>query len=268
MPAMSASSPTEAVAMAEQRRLLIPPDRLRVSQGALPLTEAERHYLERVLRLRPGDGFTVIDGVGGLRQARLQAGGLADLGPSQEPAPVPRPQLGLLASLVRRDFDVLLRMATELGVDRLVPLQADRSPPASPAGRSSRWESLLREASEQCERLWLPQLADVSTARSALAAAAAPNERRWICLTRRVGIPSLLDELLQVDPAADGAWLIACGPEGGWTPEEETGALAAGWQPVALGPTILRSSTAAVAALTLVSQFRFSGCPAGRRQGP
>ena len=254
--------------MAEQRRLLIPSDRLGASPAALSLTEAERHYLERVLRLRAGDGFTVIDGVGGLRQAWLQTGGLADLGPSQDPAPLPRPQLGLLAALVRRDFDVLLRMATELAVDRLVPLQADRSPPSPLLGRNPRWESLLREACEQCERLWLPQLGDVSTARSALAAAAGPNERRWLCLTRRVGIPPLLDELQRADADTDDAWLIACGPEGGWTPEEEELALAAGWQPVTLGPSILRSSTAAVAALTLLSQFRFSGCPAGRRQDP
>jgi 16S rRNA (uracil1498-N3)-methyltransferase len=268
MPAMSASLPIDGLAMAEQRRLLISPDRLVASGGGLLLTAAERHYLERVLRLRAGDGFTVIDGVGGLCEARLQAAGLAHLGPSQPSAPLPGPRLCLLAALVRRDFDLLLRMATELGVDRLVPLQADRSPPAPPAGRGPRWESVVREACEQCERLWLPQLAAVTSARSALAAAAAPQERRWLCVTRRMGIPSLLDELGQADPTGDAAWLIACGPEGGWSGEEESQALAAGWTPVSLGPTILRSSTAAVAALTLLSQFRVSAPPAGRRQDP
>lgn len=252
--------------MAEQRRLLIPSVRLGARGGDLVLTDAERHYLERVLRLRCGDGFTVIDGVGGLWEARLQTAGLAELGPPQPPIPAPRPQLGLLAALVRRDFDVLLRMATELGVDRLVPLQADRSPPATPADRAPRWGSLLREACEQCERLWLPQLEPVTPARSALGVAAGPQERRWLCLTRREGIPLLLDELRLADPVADGAWLVACGPEGGWSPDEEALALAAGWQPVGLGPTILRSSTAAVAALTLLSQFRVSDRPAGRRQ--
>lgn len=256
--------------MAEQRRLLIPPDRLRASGGALVLTEAERHYLERVLRLRAGEGFTVIDGAGGLCEATLRPGGRADLEPSQPPAPLPMPQLGLLAALVRRDFDVLLRMATELGVDHLVPLQADRSPPVTSSGRAPRWGSLLREASEQCERLWLPRLGDVTPARTALAAVAGPQERRWLCLTRREGIPPLLDELQGADASGDAAWLIACGPEGGWSPQEESLALAAGWQPVSLGPTILRSSTAAVAALTLLSQFRVSDRPrpAGTRPGP
>ncbi|MCF8131641.1 MAG: 16S rRNA (uracil(1498)-N(3))-methyltransferase [Synechococcus sp. Tobar2m-G35] len=254
--------------MAEQRRLLIPPDRLPAHDAALLLTEAERHYLERVLRLRPGDGFTVVDGVGGLRSAWLQTSGRADLGPPLPPAARPRPQLGVLAALVRRDFDVLLRMATELGVDQLLPLQADRSPPAAASGRGSRWESLLREASEQCERLWLPQLGEVMPARSAFTASTGANERRWLCLSRNAGIPSLLDQLLLADPLADAGWWVACGPEGGWTPQEEALALAAGWQPVSLGPTILRSSTAAVAGLTLLSQFRVSGRPAAKRPDP
>ncbi|MBU6354504.1 MAG: RsmE family RNA methyltransferase, partial [Cyanobacteria bacterium REEB498] len=56
-------------------------------------------------------------------------------------------------------------------------------------------------------------------------------------------------------------WL-ACGPEGGWSPAEEQGALAAGWSPVQLGPRILRSSTAAVAALAELAQWRWRrwGC--------
>lgn len=254
--------------MAEQRRLLIPPDRLAAGGGPLSLTDAERHYLERVLRLRPGDGFTVVDGAGGLRRAWLQAGGGADLGPPAPPAPRPRPQLGLLAALVRRDFDVLLRMATELGVDQLLPLQADHSSPSTASGRGSRWVSLVREASEQCERLWIPELAEVTSARSAFTSSAGAHGRRWLCLTRKEGIPSLLDQLLQADPLSDAGWWIACGPEGGWTAQEEELALAAGWQPVSLGPTILRSSTAAVAALTLLSQFRLSGHPAWKRPDP
>lgn len=254
--------------MAEQRRLLIPADRLAAGAAGLLLTEAERHYLERVLRLRPGDGFTVVDGVGGVRPAWLQSAGRADLGAPQPPGVRPSPQLGLLAAVVRRDFDVLLRMATELGVDELRPLQADRCSPSIASGRGTRWESLLREALEQCERLWLPQLGEVMPARSAFTPSVGANERRWLCLSRQEGIPSLLDQLLLADPLADAGWWIACGPEGGWTPDEEELALAAGWQPVSLGPTILRSSTAAVAALTLLSQFRFSGRPASTRPDP
>jgi hypothetical protein len=116
----------------ELRRLLLSPERLAAAPatGAVLLEPAEQHYLSRVLRLRPGDRFAVVDGAGHLWLASL-AGDQAQLlqplaGPWQH-EPEPQTRLNLAVALPRRDADVLLRMATELGIDGLQPLQAERS---------------------------------------------------------------------------------------------------------------------------------------------
>ena len=248
----------------ERRRLLIAPERLaQAADGCVELTADESRYLTRVLRLGPGDGFAITDGGGNLWEARLQDrdGALLEQPlevPLQQVAP-PRPELVLAAAVVKRDYDVVVRMAVELGVDRLQPLIAERTAVLGQL-KAERWRAIAREASEQCERLWLPQVAEPQPARQVLVAAAGPQSLRLWATTRRAGLDSLQEVLQQqrLDASPTSLWL-ACGPEGGWSDGEEAVAEQQGWIPVALGPRILRSSTAAVAALTLVSSWRH-GC--------
>jgi 16S rRNA (uracil1498-N3)-methyltransferase len=254
----------------EWRRLLVAPERLVAGAAALPLEPQEAHYLRRVLRLRAGDAFAVVNGRGQLWGARLElpAGAAPravleqDLAHPLLQAPPPRPQLALAVALPRLDADVLLRMACELGVDRLQVLRAARSVAADRL-RPERREAILREAVEQCERLWLPQLDPEQEAQRWLGApppaAASPADGsgpgviRLLASSRQEGLPLLEDAL----PAAgaEPVW-VAIGPEGGWTPEEEAAAIAAGWQPVSLGSTILRCSTAAVVAAAAMVSWR------------
>ncbi|OUW27267.1 MAG: hypothetical protein CBD29_05585 [Synechococcus sp. TMED169] len=77
---------------------------------------------------------------------------------------------------------------------------------------------------------------------------------RFLAVTREPGAP-LLSEVLD-GASAVGRWQVACGPEGGWTPEERQVAADHGWQPVSLGPSILRASTAAISALALMQHQR------------
>jgi 16S rRNA (uracil1498-N3)-methyltransferase len=241
--------------MAELRRLLISPERLDDSGETLTLEADERHYLERVMRLRPGARFGISDGAGRLYEASLLEQGQASINTMIEQQPRQQPQLVLMQGLMRRDLDITLRMATELGVDRLVPLQADRSVLAPRDQRSERWSSQLREATEQCERLWLPQLEPVQKGVDALSKPAPARGQRWIGVTREPTAISL-QEALEASSASDSVWEMACGPEGGWSPAELDAAALNGWRPVSLGPTILRASTAAVAALSLLQHRR------------
>jgi 16S rRNA (uracil1498-N3)-methyltransferase len=272
----------------ELRRLLIDPQRLERADGELPLEAAEVHYLLRVLRLRPGDQVALVDGAG-----RLWTAGLARPEPPEEPPlerrgrapgdqpllarleqplarplqwePPPQPSLGIAVAMPRRDGDVLLRMACELGIDRLLPLVAGRSVAAEGLA-GERAAAILREASEQSERLWRPQLEPTLAAARLLANP--PAGIGLLATTRQEGLP-LLDQALNAWPAAAavGPITVAIGPEGGWTGEEEKLALAAGWQPVSLGATILRVSTAAVAAAALLSRWRLT-CPSCSRPSP
>lgn len=267
----------------ELRRLLIAPERLAAASAtavralggsgplALNLERAEAHYLSRVLRLRPGDRFAVVDGAGRLWSAALHASDRAHLEqPLATPLqvePVAAVSLELAVALPRRDADVLLRMVCELGIDRLIPLQAERSVDADPL-KPGRASTILREAVEQCERLWQPVLAAPLPAQVLLGAPPAAGPGRGVlCTTRQLGTPLLGEVLAALNPAADGladgmtdaatgALTVAVGPEGGWTPREEALAQESGWQAVSLGDTILRCSTAAVGAAALLSHWR------------
>jgi 16S rRNA (uracil1498-N3)-methyltransferase len=256
----------------ELRRLLITPERIAAldtggpGPARLALEPQERHYLERVLRYRPGDRLALVDGVGGLWTAALDPERSLRLEqPPGDPLlrePPPRPPLELAMAVPRREADLVWRMATELGADRLQPLLADRGAPGERCPLE-RWQGIVREATEQCERLWHPQLASPLPAAEWLARPA--GGIALLATTRREGLPlcsQRLRELVDgtgagapnVDPAA--GIRLAIGPEGGWSPQEEERAEAAGWQPVSLGPTILRTATAAVAGLALVADWR------------
>jgi len=255
----------------EARRLLIAPERIAAAADrVLPLEPAEVHYLRRVLRARPGDRVEVIDGAGCLWSARLtEDGGLQLDQPPSAPlrrSPRPQPLLTLALAVPRRDSDLVWRMATELGADRLQPLVAARSV-VTGGFPLERWGTILREAAEQCERLWLPQLDEPVAAASWLApdqgAGGAAGGRKLLATTRRGGLPLLRAVLSDQPPEGVAEVSLAIGPEGGWSPEEEERAEAAGWRLVSLGNAILRSSTAAVAGMAELASWRSVGlsCP-------
>jgi len=148
----------------ELRRLLIPPSRWPGvgEPSLLTLEAAESHYLARVLRFRQGDRLAVIDGCGRLWSAVLESGKQLRLEQPPE-APVEQalatsPALTLAVAVPRRDAELVWRMAAELGAARLQPLIAARGVVREPLPLE-RWAAIIREATEQCERLWLPELA-------------------------------------------------------------------------------------------------------------
>ena len=240
--------------MAERRRLLIEPRRLatvETGDPSVPLERSEQHYLRRVLRCRVGDTIDVVDGCGSLWQAQLiSADALQVSVPADQIEPVRVPRLGLGLSLIRRGFEDALRMACELGVDEIQPLRADRSTPQA-EDRPERWATILQEAVEQCERLWLPTL------KPACKLAQWPNSSDPVAVgvTRRADTPALRDWLNQTTNCNGMVWLLV-GPEGGWSNAEEQLSITREWQPVHLGSSILRSSTAAVRGSVELVQWR------------
>jgi 16S rRNA (uracil1498-N3)-methyltransferase len=248
----------------ECRRVLIPPVRLQqaMADGVLGLSAEHSRYLCKVLRYGPGDRFAVVDGAGHLWEAELldreRARMLQPLAHPLLSQPRDQPAVVLAAAVVKRDFEIVVRMAVELGVDRLVPLLCERTAVQGQL-RPERWQSIAEEAAEQCERLWLPEIDPPTTLTEVLSTDAATASvaavRLW-ATTRQEGLPLLVEGLpSSAAQLPDQVWL-ACGPEGGWSPAEEEQALGCGWSPVRLGPTILRSSTAAVAGAALISHWR------------
>jgi 16S rRNA (uracil1498-N3)-methyltransferase len=248
--------------LAELRRLLIQRSRLEPclnTDRRLALNERESHYLRRVLRLRPGDAVAVVDGEGGLWTAGLSSHAelVLDSMAASDPAPAPSPLLGLAVVGVRRGMDELMRMACELGVDRIQPLRSHwRTVQAEE--RPQRWQLILDEAVEQCERLWQPSLLPCRDA-DAWWGEPLSDAVKALATTRRKGLPSLPQWLSQQPDQAGVVW-VAIGPEAGWTPDEERAAEASGWTPVSCGTAILRTSTAAVSAVAQMASWRDQRC--------
>jgi 16S rRNA (uracil1498-N3)-methyltransferase len=236
-------------------RLAIDPAQ-RDPTGGIYLTSPQRHYLQRVHRLRGGDPFLVLDGSGKLWLAHWQPQKCQIVAEVEAPPRELPVYLHLGLAVVKGPgFDEVFRQVTELGVARITPLLTERTVVEPGSGRQERWQKIVREATEQCERLHWPQI-DLPTSWSRWLAELKANW--WGIAVARQNAPPLL----QVLPPLRGAVVaLAIGPEGGWTETELRQAEAHGGVPVSLGPTILRSTTAAVAAASQVAAFYASLSP-------
>ncbi len=226
--------------------------------------EAAEH-LGRVLRAEPGQLYELSDGRSRLawprrtRRAREARRRVASTSRSSSrfPCASGRLRLELLVSLVKFDrFEWCLEKATELGVAEIIPLAAARTDKplvAAAVKRHARWEKLIFESAQQARRLGPPAILEVASPEKAFGQSRAACK---ILLSERREAPSLR-EALSNGGGADTASL-AIGPEGGWTDKEIAAARASGFAEASLGENILRTETAVVAALAIVS-FALSG---------
>lgn len=217
--------------------------------GQVALDGPEGHHAADVARLRAGEQVLVGDGRGATACAVVTAVGRGRLELAllqRRYAPRPHPRLVVAQGLAKGDRgELAVQMMTEAGVDEIVPWNAVRSVVQWRAERGARaldrWESTAREAAKQARRAWLPVVsAPVPTRLLA--------PRVTFVLHEEATLPLSGVEL------PDAAELVlAVGPEGGIAPEELRAFTAAGAVPVRLGESVLRTSTAGVAALAVLS---------------
>ena len=231
-------------------------DRWDRSAASAELVGPQALHLGRVLRAEPGQVYDLVAG-GFLHRAEITAVSLPAgteritfrLHEELEAA-VALPLHLLLAIFKFDHLEWAIEKATELGVARITPVLARRTEKhlARAAGkRVERWRRIALEATKQSRRTTPPELDDPLPLRDALAALD-PSASRI-----------LLSEVEQAHPlasalrslAATASVVLAIGPEGGWTPEELAFFTAEAWEPVTLGPRILRAETAAIAAVAI-----------------
>jgi 16S rRNA (uracil1498-N3)-methyltransferase len=225
----------------------------------ITLTPEQSHYLGRVLRLRRGDRFIALTESGEWWLAEisilfnpssdenLSAAKLLEIIPVSNELELP---ITLLIALPKSGMDDIVRQATELGAARIIPVLSDRTLLKPSAQKLNRWRRIAQEAAEQSERQVVPKIDDPRTWIKALEMFQTERHTRYLCAARRPA-PHLLLLLLSEPPV--NPILLAIGPEGGWTDAEIEGAIMAGYQVVSLGSRILRSTTAPIAALGLIS---------------
>ncbi|MDA0265688.1 MAG: 16S rRNA (uracil(1498)-N(3))-methyltransferase [Cyanobacteria bacterium] len=232
------------------QRLVVSPNQIQGTR--LTLTAEQRHYLRRVLRLGVGGQFIVLDGAGQQWQAALTA--TDDQAVLVAPITPPASQsvdldITLAAALPKQGFDQVVRQATELGVNTIVPILSERTLLSPSASKVQRWRRIATEAAEQCERPRVPTLLEPMAWPLWLTHTDAPC--RLICVARG-DRPSLLSLGGQFLGGQSPHLVIATGPEGGWTEAEIATAIAATYQPVSLGNQVLRALTAPVVALAVI----------------
>ncbi len=205
---------------------------------ALNLTREDAHHLLRVLRLRDGEAVSASDGAGRWRSCVMGSTGVLEATAPVQIASPPAPMVTVGFALTKGDKpEFTVQKLCEIGVDRIVPIQASRSvvrwDDAKVARNLERWRSVARAASMQARRVWLPEVTDVMMP----TAVAGPG----VAFAHPGGQAVSLD-----------APTILVGPEGGWTDEE----IALSAARVDLGPTTLRAETAALAAGVLLTALR------------
>lgn len=221
---------------------------------SLVLRGPEGRHAATVRRVRVGEEVHLVDGRGGRAVCAVTSVGrdvvsLAVQERRNEPAPSPR--IVLVQGIAKGDRgESAVTMATEAGVDAVVPWAAERSIVVWAGERGERargrWVSAAREAGKQSRRAWLPEVGPVATTADvgALLAGAACG------LVLHEGADG---SFATVPWPVSGDIVVVVGPEGGITDRELAGFVSSGARAVRLGSSVLRTSTAGVAAVAAVS---------------
>jgi 16S rRNA (uracil1498-N3)-methyltransferase len=218
------------------------------------------NHIMRVLRLREGDALTLFDGRGGEYGARLTGfrkdAVLADVLEHRAIERESALDLTLLQGVSRGErMDWVMQKATELGVRRIVPMLTERSVVRLDERQSERkhehWRAIVIAACEQCGRNRVPEVSPPMDFFDALPELGTVSPQSPggldVILTRLVLSPG--GSLRVRGLRGPRAIALLIGPEGGLSEAELEAAIRAGFQPVQLGPRILRTETAAIAAL-------------------
>lgn len=154
----------------------------------------------------------------------------------------------------KEHFELVLQKLTELGVNRIVPIESERSATLEERDadqkKSHRWPDVIRNASRQCRRAILPELLEVQTFNGALSCAASAELK--LMLYEGDAPWSLTEGFGSLKPQSVA---LLVGPEGGFSDNEVEQARAEGFLPVSLGPRILCTETSAIVAAAIVQSY-------------
>jgi 16S rRNA (uracil1498-N3)-methyltransferase len=217
----------------------------------LQLPESAAAHLSRVLRLSVGDECVLFNGDGRDHAARIVAqdkrGVRVAVGDSRTVENESPLRITLLQGVARGEkMDLILQKATELGATAFAPLWSQRSEVKLDGARAEKrlahWRGVVAAACEQCGRARVPEVAAPVPLAAALQALPVGGLRLILDPEGELG-------LAQLDASIGSAVALAVGPEGGWSPLDREQLVAAGFRGLRLGPRILRTETAGLAAI-------------------
>lgn len=221
-----------------------------VAGGTVVVEGDEAHHAVAVRRLRVGEQVLLTDGAGTRAVGAVSAVGkrVLEVGvESLDRVPPAAPSVTVVQALPKGERgELAVEVLTEVGADRIVPWAASRSVAVWRGERATRslarWRTTAREAAKQARRVWFPAVEELATTAQVAELLAA-------CDLALVLHEDAGTALAAVDPAGAASIALVVGPEGGLTEVELAAFAAAGAHVARLGPEVLRTSTAGVAAV-------------------
>lgn len=229
-----------------------------ITANTFVLRGEEWHHARNVLRSEPGEKLVVFDGKGTeylaeIVEAANKEAKLKILNKSKSPRPPY--QITLAQALPKsKAMDYIIQKATELGVVEIIPVLSERSviklDEKDIDSKIQRWMEIAIEAAKQCGLNWLPKISKPKTAKEVT------ELRRSYKLAYIGSLQPDAKRLWHYIPEIQSVGketIIMIGPEGDFTPAELGFARSAGFNPLSLGPMVLRCDTAAIYAISTIS---------------
>ncbi|RME67883.1 MAG: 16S rRNA (uracil(1498)-N(3))-methyltransferase [Verrucomicrobia bacterium] len=246
--------------MPDLRSYCRPPE---VEPAEIRLDREESHHLVAVNRAREGDTVVAFDGLGREWVCECVAAdkreAVLKVRFAQKARPLPY-RITLAQAVPKgRYMDAIIRKATEIGAAAIVPLLSERTvvrvDDEEAGKKKEKWVTATIEAAKQCGNPWLPEIAEPVSVETFVERQSGNYDLKLIA-SLQPGAQSLREVLTrfrneQKREPANVAWMI--GPEGDFTTAEMAAARNHGFEPISLGPLVLRCETAAVCALSVLS---------------
>ena len=236
-------------------RFFVKPEQ--VSSDKIRISEAEAHHIKDVMRLGVGDEVLAFDGTGkeytGLIEKISSKEVIVKIKSAIEAKKKKRFEITLVQAIPRLEkMDFIIQKATELGVDKIMPVITKRTIVVLEGERAkqrlSRWERIATEAAKQCGRVVVPKIEPITDFRSALEQTKKSSLRLLAALVKeQVKLKQALKDF------QEGNISVFIGPEGDFTEEEVNSAREQGVVIVSLGELVLRAETASLYMLSSIN---------------
>ncbi len=250
--------------MEDLTRLIISHERIEnIKNNNLELSKEESHYLNKVMRIKNGKEIFIANGKGSLWKAIKVKNDCLEIIKLKKPYLFQEKEiylLGIAVVMPKSGFEDILKMCTEIGIDFIQPLFSERQVNKNLdfSRKLLRWNSIIKEAVEQSERLWKPSILNGIDIIEWLKSRD-NQERVSISITREETLYDLNQWLRKqqefVNKKGGVIWNVI-GPEGGWSSKEIDFFNKNKFAFVKLSDTILRTSTASINASSILNQWR------------
>ena len=250
--------------MEDLTRLIISHERIEnIKNNNLELSKEEAHYLNKVMRIKNGKKIFIANGEGSLWKAIKVKNDCLEIIQLKKPYLFQEQEiylLGIAVVIPKSGFEDILKMCTEIGIDFIQPLFSERqvNKNLNFSRKLLRWNSIIKEAVEQSERLWKPSILNGMDIIEWLNSI--DNQERVSISITRENPPYDLNQWLKeqqefVNKKGSIFWNVI-GPEGGWSSKEIDFFNKNNNTFVKLSDTILRTSTASINASSILNQWR------------